>query len=157
MPTIERRRLRIATEAVVVMAAATGFVCALFWRMVTALGSTLVEPSTDAPGTIGWLYQLRHESGYHLFGTTHHTLTGAPFGWNESNGLNIQWLLPYYPAYLLTHVTSAVGAYNVILLAGYVLSGAAMYLFVRYLGCGRLVAAWGGLVYIVFPWHLMRV
>jgi hypothetical protein len=157
MPTFEGRRSRIAAEAIVVLAVATGFVCALFWRMVTAIGSVLVEPSTDAPGTIGWLYQLRHESGYHVFGTTHHTLTGAPFGWDEANGLNIQWLLPYYPAYLLTNVTSAVGAYNVILLAGFVLSGAAMYLLVRYLGCSRPVAAWAGLVYIVFPWHLMRV
>jgi hypothetical protein len=156
MPTIEGRRARIATEAVVVLAAATGFVCALFWRMVTALDSTLVEPATDVPGTIGWLYRLQHEGGYHLFGTTHHTLTGAPFGWDKTNGLNIQWLIPYYPAYLLTKVAGPVGAYNIVLLAGYVLSGAAMYLLVRYLGCGRLAAAWAGLVYIVFPWHLMR-
>jgi len=125
--------------------------------MVIALGSTLLEPSTDAPGTIGWLYALQHEGGYHLFGTTHHTMTGAPFGWDESNGLNIQWLIPYYPAYLLTKLIGPLGAHNVVLLAGYVLSGAAMYLLVRYLGCGRLAAAWAGLVYIVFPWHLMRV
>jgi hypothetical protein len=140
-----------------VLGAATGFVCALFWPMVKAFDSILIEPASDVSGTIGWLYQLRHESGYHLFGTTHHTLTGAPFGWDGSNGLNINWLLPYYPAYLLTKVTSPVGAYNIVLLAGYVLSGAAMYLLVRYLGCGRLVATWAGLVYIVFPWHLMRV
>ena len=149
--------MRIATEAVVVLLVATGFVCVLFWRMVTALDSTLLEPASDVPGTIGWLYALQHEGGYHLFGTTHHTLTGAPFGWDESNGLNINWLIPYYPAYLLTKVAGPVGAYNIVLLAGYVLSGAAMYLLVRYLRCGRLVAAWAGLVYIVFPWHLMRV
>jgi hypothetical protein len=125
--------------------------------MVLALDSTLLEPSSDAPGTIGWLYWLAHEGGYHLFGTTHHTLTGAPFGWDETNGLNIQWLLPYYPAYLLTKAIGPVGAQNIILLSGFVLSGAAMFLLVRYLGCGRLAAAWAGLVYIVFPWHLMRI
>lgn len=157
MPTLEGRRARLALEAIVVLLVATGLVCALFWRMVMSLDSTLVEPSSDVPGTIGWLWALRHEAGYHLFGTTHHTLTGAPFGWDESNGLNIQWLIPYYPAYLLTKVTSPVGAYNIVLLAGYVLSGASMYLLVRYLGCARLVAAWAGIVYIVFPWHLMRV
>jgi hypothetical protein len=32
-----------------------------------------------------------------------------------------------------------------------------MYLLVRYLGCGRLVAAWAALAYIVFPWHLARI
>jgi hypothetical protein len=157
MPTIEGRRVRIATEAVVVVLAATAFVCVLFWPMVTALDSTLLEPASDVPYTIGWLYALQHEGGYHLFGTTHHTLTGAPFGWDGSNGLNIQWLIPYYPAYLLTKVAGPVGAYNIVLLAGYVLSGAATYLLVRYLGCRRLVAAWAGMVYIVFPWHLMRV
>ena len=53
-------------------------------------------------------------------------------------------------------MVGAVAAYNLVLLAGYVLSGAAMYALVRYLGCGRLVASWAGLVYIVFPWHLSR-
>jgi hypothetical protein len=31
-----------------------------------------------------------------------------------------------------------------------------MYLLVRYLGCGRLVAAWAGMAFVVFPWHLER-
>jgi hypothetical protein len=140
-----------------VLLISTAFVCLLFWPMVTALGSTLLEPANDAPGTIGWLYALQHDGGYHLFGTTHHTMTGAPFGWDESNALNIQWLIPYYPAYLLTKVIGPFGAYNVVLLSGYVLSGASMYWLVRYLRSGRLAAAWAGLVYIVFPWHLMRV
>jgi hypothetical protein len=154
---LSTRTQRIAVEAAVVLFLTTAFVCLLFWRMVIALGSTLVEPASDVPGTIGWLYAMQHEGGYHLFGTTHHTMTGAPFGWDESNGLNIQWLIPYYPAYLLTKLIGPLGAHNVVLLSGYVLSGAAMYLLVRYLGCGRLTAAWAGLVYIVFPWHLMRV
>jgi hypothetical protein len=148
---------RIMFEAAVVLLVTTAFVCLLFWRMVIALGSTLLEPASDAPGTIGWLYAMQHEGGYHLFGTTHHTMTGAPFGWDESNGLNIQWLIPYYPAYLLTKLIGPFGAHNVVLLSGYVLSGAAMYLLVRYIGCGRLAAAWASLVYIVFPWHLMRM
>jgi hypothetical protein len=151
------RTRRIAIESVVVLLVTTAFVCLLFWRLVIALGSTLLEPGTDAPGTIGWLYAIQHEGGYHLLGTTHHTMTGAPFGWDGSNALNIQWLIPYYPAYLLTKLIGALGAHNVVLLSGYVLSGAAMYLLVRYLGCDILPAAWAGLVYIVFPWHLMRV
>jgi hypothetical protein len=154
---LSSRARGLAIETVVVLLVTTAFVCLLFWRMVIALNSTLVEPGSDAPATIGWLYALPHEGGYHLFGTTHHTMTGAPFGWDQSNGLNINWLIPYYPAYLLTRLIGPFGAYNLILLSGYVLSGAAMYLLVRYLGCGRLAAAWAGLVYIVFPWHHMRV
>jgi hypothetical protein len=153
--TVQVRRL--AVEAAVVLLITTAFVCVLFWRMVIAIGTTLVEPGSDAPGTVGWLYALPREGGYHLFGTTHHTITGAPFGWNETNALNIQWLIPYYPGYLLTKLVGALGAQNLVLLSGYVLSGLAMYLLVRYLGCGRLVAGWASLVYIVCPWHLMRV
>ena len=102
LKVLSTRRRRIAVEAAVVLLVTTAFVCLLFWRLLIALGSTPLEPASDAPGTIGWLYAIQHEGGYHLFGTTHHTMTGAPFGWNESNGLNIQWLLPYYPAFLLT-------------------------------------------------------
>src|SRR4029450_11036412 len=75
---------------------------------------------------------------------------------DEGNGLNIQLLIAYYPAYLATKVVGPVAAYNLVLLAGYVLSGASMYLLGRYLGCGRAVAAWAGLAYIVFPSPLGR-
>jgi O-antigen/teichoic acid export membrane protein len=155
--SIEARRLRpVGLEAGAVLAGMTVFVCLLFLPMVAAIGSTVIGRGSDATGTVWWLWSLQHESGYHLFGSMHHTLTGAPFGWEGDNGLNIQWLLPYYPAYLATKVVGPVAAHNLVLLSGYVLSGAAMYALVRYLGCTRLVAAWAGLVYVAFPWHLER-
>jgi hypothetical protein len=49
-----------------------------------------------------------------------------------------------------------VAAYNLITFAGYVLTATSMYLLIRYLRCSRLVAAWGALVMIVFPWHIAR-
>ncbi len=146
----------LAVEAGIVLLSTTLFVCLLFLPMVASIGSTVVGRGSDASGTIWWLYSLQREAGYHLFGQTHHTLTGAPFGWDGDNGLNIQWLLPYYPAYLATKVVGEVAAHNLVLLTGYIFSGAAMYALVRYLGCARLVAAWAALVYIVFPWHLER-
>src|SRR5205823_11659193 len=103
------------------------------------LGSTIIGRGSDATGTVWMFWTWQHEGGYHLFGQTHHTLTGAPFGWDGDNGLNIQWLLVYYPAYLATKAFGAVAAQNLVLVSGYILSGAAMYAFVRYLGCGRLV------------------
>ena len=154
------RELRLARgalgESAVVLFTATAVVCVLFWPLVEHLGSTVLGRGSDATGGIWTLWQMRHESGYHLFGTTHHILTGAPFGWDGDNGLNIQWLLPYYAAYLLTAVFGEVTASNLVLLSGYVLSGVSMYLLVRYLGCNRFVSAWAGLVYVVFPWHLER-
>jgi O-antigen/teichoic acid export membrane protein len=151
-------RLRpVATEGLAVLLAATAFVCLLLLPVVAHLGSTVIgRLGSDSTGSVWWFWQLNHESGFHLLGTTHHTLTGAPLGWNEGNGLNLQWLLPYYPGYLATKVVGEVAAYNLVVLSGYVLSGAVMYVVARYLGCGRLVSAWAALVFIVFPWHLAR-
>jgi hypothetical protein len=146
----------VVVEAALVLLGATAVVAVLFWPVVTNIGSTVVSPGSDALGGVWFFWRLQQEGGYHLFGETHHTLTGAPFGWDEGNGLNLQWLLPYYPAYLAAKVVGAVAAYNLVVLTGYVFSGAAMYALVRYLGCGRLVAAWGGVAFIVFPWHLAR-
>jgi hypothetical protein len=49
-----------------------------------------------------------------------------------------------------------VAAYNLVTLAGFILSGASMYLLTRYLGCSRLVAAWAAGVFVIFPWHFAR-
>jgi O-antigen/teichoic acid export membrane protein len=146
-----------ATEVGLVFAGTSAFVCILMWPVVAHLGSTVIGSlGSDSTGGVWWLWQLNHESGYHLLGTTHHTLTGAPIGWDQGNGLNLQWLLPYYPAYLAASVLGEVTAFNLVVLSGYVLSGVSMYLVTRYLGCKRLVAVWAALVYIVFPWHLAR-
>jgi len=151
------RTKKVSAEAGLAFLGTTAFVCAFFWPVVRHLGSTVIgNEGGDSTGTVSWLWQLNRESGYHVLGSMHHTATGAPFGWNESNGLNIQWLLPYYPGYLLTKLFGSVVALNLIVLGGYVLSGLAMYLVTRYLGCSRLVSVWAGLVFIVFPWHLAR-
>ena len=146
----------LAKEGVVVLGAATLLVVVLFLPLVRGLGTTVVGDGSDASGMMAAFWWMQHEGGYHLFGTTHHVLTGAPFGWDEGNGLKIQLLVPYYPAYLATKLIGPVAAYNVMLLVGYVLSGASMYVLARFLGCGRAVAAWAGIAYIVFPWHLAR-
>ena len=145
------------TEGALVLVGAVAFVSVLFLPIVVHLGSSIIgTPGSDSTGSVWWFWQLQHEGSYHLLGTTHHTLTGAPFGWDQGNGLNVQWLLPYYPTYLLTKVVGEVAAYNVVLLSGYVLSGATMYALVRYLGCSWPVSSWAALVFIVFPWHLAR-
>ena len=135
---------------------ASVFVCILFWPLVSSFGSTFPgDIGSDSSGTVNWFWRLQEE-GYHLFGTTTHMISGAPIGWEEANGLNLQWLLFYYPAYLAAGVVGEVAAFNLVVVTGFVLSGAAMYLLTRYLGCNRFVAAWAGLVFIVFPWHLER-
>jgi O-antigen/teichoic acid export membrane protein len=146
-----------AIETVLVLFGTTLFVCLLFWPVVVHLSSTIIGSlGSDSTGSVAFFWTLDHESGYHLLGTTHHTLSGAPLGWDEGNGLNIQWSLPYYPAYLASTLVGPIAAYNLVTLAGYILSGAAMYLLTRYLGCSRLVAVWAAAVFVVFPWHFAR-
>jgi O-antigen/teichoic acid export membrane protein len=148
---------RIAVESIAVLAGTTVFVCVLLWPLVRHMGSAIVgSPGSDSTGSLSFFWTLQHESGFHLLGTTHHTLSGAPFGWDEGNGLNVQWFLPYYPTYLATKLFGAVVAYNLVTLSGYVLSGASMYLLVRYLRCSRAVAVWASVVFIIFPWHFAR-
>jgi O-antigen/teichoic acid export membrane protein len=151
------RARRVTVEAVLVLFGTTLFACVLMWPIVRHLSSAIIgSPGSDSTGSVAFLWTLQQESGFHLLGTTHHTFSGAPFGWDEGNGLNIQWSLPYYPAYLATKLFGAVAAYNLVTLAGYVLSGASMYLLVRYLRCSRLVAAWAAVVFVIFPWHAAR-
>jgi O-antigen/teichoic acid export membrane protein len=145
-------------EAIAVLLGTTAFVCLLFAPVVAHLGSTIVGTlGSDSTGSVAWFWQARHESGFHLLGSTHHTLTGAPVGWNDTNALNLQVFLPYYPTYLLSQIVGETAAYNLTLLAGFVFSGVTMYGLVRYLRCSRAVAAWAALAVIVFPWHLARV
>jgi O-antigen/teichoic acid export membrane protein len=142
-------------EATLVLLGTTAFTCALFWPVVRHLNSTILGTiGQDSTGSVATLWSQGRESGYHVLGVTHHTVSGAPFGWNETNAINLQLALVYYPTYLLGKVIGYIAAYNVITLAGYALSGAAMYALTRYLGCSRLVASWAALVFIVFPYHL---
>jgi O-antigen/teichoic acid export membrane protein len=150
-------RRRTVIEGGLVLAGAAAVASIATWPLVTDLGSAFLgTEGSDASGGVAWLWRLQHESGYHLFGTAKHVLTGAPFGWEEGNGLNLNWLIPYYPAYLATKVVGPVAAYNLVVLSGYALSGATMYLLCRYLGCTQPVAAWAGFVYVLFPWHIER-
>jgi O-antigen/teichoic acid export membrane protein len=148
------RAKAIAIEGGVVLLATTVFVCALFEPVVIHLGSTIIgNPGSDSTGGVAFFWQLQHEGGYHILGTVHHTVTGAPFGWDQTNAVNAQYLLPYYPTYLAAKLFGPIVALNLCTLAGYILSGVAMYGLVRYLGLGRLVAAWATVAIIVFPYH----
>jgi O-antigen/teichoic acid export membrane protein len=145
----------LLSETALIVLATTAFVCALFWPIILHFGSTITgNPGSDATATVANFWDMRHEGGFHVLGITHHTFSGAPFGWTESSALHLQVLLAYYPTYLAARLIGDIAAYNLTTIAGFVLSGLAMYLLVRYLGCRPLVAAWAALAFIVFPFHL---
>lgn len=152
---IELRR-KVVLETLLTLLGGAAFVSVLMWPLTSRLGSAFIGGErSDASATIAWLWRNK-DNGYHIFGTTARAIPGLPIGWEEANGANLQVLLAYYPAHLGAKVVGELAAYNLVVLSGYVLSGATMYLLTRYLGCGRVVSTWAGVAYIVFPWHLER-
>lgn len=158
-PAVETgRRIHVLlAEGALAFGVFTALALLVTWPLVESLGTGIlgVVPR-DGAGGVAWLWQLESEGGFHVLGTTAHTLTGAPLGWEGGNALNLQWLLPYYPAHLLVAAVGETAAFNLVVLSGLVLSALAMYALARYLGCVPVVAGWAGLVYMLFPWHLER-
>lgn len=156
-----RERLRAsrrpAVETVAVLAAFTGFSAFLTWPLLAHLGDRTLGAGGDVFGTIADFWRQATYTGYHVTGTSYIWNTGAPFGWEQGNGVNIQSSLVFYPTYLLTKAFGEITAYNVAAVSGLVLSAAAMYWLVRRLSGSILVAAFAGMAYTVFPWHLAKV
>jgi hypothetical protein len=126
------------------------------WPVVSDIGSTVLGPAdSDSAGGIWWLDAIQAH-GYRLTGTTTFDQVASPFGLHTANALNIQTFIPYFPAFLATKVVGEVAAFNLTMLIGFVLSGCAMYFLARRIGAAPMVAAWSGLVYIMFPWHVER-
>jgi hypothetical protein len=148
--------LSLVLEGVFALGAAFAVSVFLTWPLLTEFGDHIYGLGGDSTGGMAGFRQWADEIGYHLTGVSHVASAGAPFGYDQGNGVNLQSAFVFFPAYLVTEVSNEIVAYNIVVLAGLALSGAAMYWLVRWLGCGRLVAAWAGLVFIVFPWHLEK-
>jgi hypothetical protein len=158
--TLERRRLmlRVGLETLIVLIGSFALAVFLTWPLALHLGTRIYGPPGDSTAEIYNLWSFTHR-GLHLLGISHETGTGAPFGWDQGNGVNVQRLWYIYPAYLAAKAIGEIAAYNLIVLTGLALSGAAMYWLVRSLvrgPVGPFVAAWAGFVYVVFPWHVLK-
>jgi O-antigen/teichoic acid export membrane protein len=157
-----RLRARLAAmrrplaEAIAVLVASTGISTLLTWPLLAHLGDRTLGAGGDVFGTIADFWRQATYTGYHVTGTSQIWNTGAPFGWEQGNGVNIQSSLIYYPAYLLTKAFGEIPAYDLAAFSGLVLSGAAMYWLVKRLTGSILVAAWAGFVFTIFPWHMAK-
>jgi hypothetical protein len=159
-PTIERRRLiwRVGLEALLVLVGSFALAVFLTWPLGLHLGTRIYGVPGDSTAEIYNLWTYTHH-GLHILGISHETATGAPFGWDQGNGVNVQRLWYIFPAFLAAKAIGEIAAYNLIVLTGLALSGAAMYWLVRSLVVGPVspfVAAWAGFVYVVFPWHVIK-
>jgi hypothetical protein len=158
--TVERRLvLKVGLEALIVLLASFALAVFLTWPLALHLGTRIYGPPGDSTAEIYNLWSFTHGDGLDILGVSHETATGAPFGWDQGNGVNVQRLWYMFPAYLAAKVIGEIAAFNLIVLSGLALSGAAMYGLVRSLVRGPVspfVAAWAGFVYVVFPWHVLK-
>jgi hypothetical protein len=146
----------VLLEAAVVTIASTALAIVITWPLLTDFDDRIYGYPGDSTGTISFLWASAHKTGYHLLGSTHITLTGAPFGWDFANALNVQWGYVLGTSVLVTKIFGEIPAYNLNVLSGLALSAAFMYLLVRRIGGAPLVAAWAGLAYTIFPWHVEK-
>jgi len=149
-------RLTVVFEGLAVLFATFVLSVLLTWPLLTEFGDHIYGLGGDSTGGMAGFRQWADEIGYRITGISHIASAGAPFGYDQGNGVNLQSAFVFFPAYVITEATSEIVAYNAVVLAGLALSGAAMYWLVRWLECRRLVAAWSGLVFVVFPWHLEK-
>lgn len=149
-----RYRPRPVELILVVLAAAVGAVL-VTWPLAFRMNSAILGSGGDALGAIWWIWRAA-EDGIPLIGETRHTDIGAPFGFAEGNGVNVIWSLVGVPTVLAAEVVGELPAYNLMILFGLGSAAVAMYLLVRRMGGRPWAAAWAGLVFMVFPWHLEK-
>ncbi|GEM_PF-1081112 len=154
-----RRRGRLtAVEAFAVLAAAGLIAVILTWPLAANFGSLIVGGGSAGDNT-GYIWDLwtnaRH--GLDLWGGGLQDTIGVPFGRPIIGGANLLLLFYVGPGWLLASAFSAVVAYNVLALAGMALTGASMYLLVRWLGLGMAPAAWAGMAFEIFPYEVIRI
>ena len=127
-------------EVAAVLVATFAFAFYIVWPLPYHLGEWIFGYPGDSTGTIASLWMMAHEHGYNVIGSTHVDLWGAPYGYQEDSSVNLTVASTMFPAYLLAELGYEVAAYNLVIISGLALSGAAMYWLVRYLGAGRLAA-----------------
>jgi hypothetical protein len=105
-----------------------------------------------------WQTRFRLENGVSYFSPTFSLDVGWPVGTEYVSSLLLSTAAVELPNMLLLLLGfSDVSAYNLVVLLAAVGSSLAMYALLRRLGCRPSVAFWGGLAYLLAPWHLEKL
>jgi 6-pyruvoyl-tetrahydropterin synthase related domain len=105
-----------------------------------------------------WQTRFRFDHGVSYFSPTYSTDVGWPVGTHLTSSLFLSSAAVELPNLLLLAIgVSDVVAYNLITLAAALTSSLAMYALLRRVRCRPTVAFWGGLVYLIAPWHLVKL
>lgn len=150
-----RARVRVL-EVVAVLLGYALLAVYLTWPLAPNLvDHTLGEPR-DPLSTITWLSALGDGQQTDRLGLTDPDRPGPPFAAEHLDRTDDRSTLVYGPTALAAVALGEIGAFNLLVLIGLALSGAAMYWLARVLGTGWSVAAWAGLTFAVLPWHLLK-
>ncbi len=152
------RAQRIALEVVAVLCAAGLVAVVITWPLAANFDTYIVGGGAAGDNT-GYLWDIWSSARYglDLWGGGLQGHVGLPFGRTVIGGASLLLATYTVPASILASFLPTVVAYNVMVLAGMALSGASMYLLVRWLGLGILPAAWAGLAFQVFPYETLRI
>jgi hypothetical protein len=155
------RPARISTAAWIetgVVLAGFGVIAVLLtWPLADHMGSWITTPEVagDPSGYVWDLWYAAHH-GVTWWGSYVQGTVGAPFGRHLPGSASATILVTLLPGWVIARIWSPIAAYDVNVLAALALSSAAMYALLRWLGLGRGVATWGGVVYMLFPYHLAK-
>lgn len=149
---------RIAIEVLVVLAIA-GLVAVVMTWPLAANFDTFIAGGGSAGDNTGYVWDLWSNAHYgiDLWGGGLQDHVALPFGRTVIGGGNLLLFFYNVPGAILGAFLPAIAAYNVVVLAGMALTGASMYLLIRWLGLGRGAAAWAGLAFEIFPYEALRV
>jgi hypothetical protein len=148
---------RAVIEAVLVLVGFGALAVIITWPIAADFSTRItgLGGGGDASGYV-WDYWNLATNGFSLWGGQIQENVSAPFG-RAYPGLNTTLLVSSLPGWLVAEAANPVAAYNVVALSGLALSGAAMYLLVRWLRLGVGPAIWAGVSFVLFPFELLRV
>jgi hypothetical protein len=138
---------------------AAGLVAVLItWPVATSFSTHVVGGSGIPSDTMGYWWDIwnNRRNGLGLWGAAIHDQIGFPFGRPIVGSGNLLLGVFTIPAWIIASFASAAATLNVLVLAGIALTGAAMYLLIRWLGLGIGIAAWAGVAFMLAPYELFR-
>ena len=147
---------RPAREGAIVLLAFGALAVLLTWPLATEFNTEIT--GGDGGDASGYVWDLWYNAthGLALWGASTQEVVSAPYGRILPGSANALLLVTLGPAWVVAKLASPIAAYNVAALSGLALSGASMYLLIRWLGLGIAPAIWGGISFALFPYELIR-
>jgi hypothetical protein len=148
----------VGVEAIAVVVAYLLVAIAITWPLVLHLDTRFPGGGTylDPTGYYNDIWYLSTH-GFKLFGSAVQTGIDAPFGRPIIPSAYLEQIVSYGPAVAIANLWTVAAGLSIVALLALVSSSGSMYLLVRWLGAGRIAAAWSGLAVMLSPYMLNRL